>query len=72
MFLGNFDIITPPLINISEIKREHLGELCGEGLDKLRRGKVALVLMLAGSSEDHPRSSKALARLPIFGIPTVL
>lgn len=72
MFMGNFDIITPPLINISEIKKEHLGELSGRGLEKLRKGKTALVLMLAGSSEDHENSSKALARLPIFGYPTVL
>ena len=70
--LNHSEITLPPLIDIAEIKEEYLAELCGSGLGLLRKGKVALVLMLFGKSENTKDQSKALARLPLPGEPTVL
>lgn len=72
LFLGSYPIIDPPLINLPELKQDHLEELCSEGLELLSTGKLALVLMAAGSAEESKSTSKVLAPLPLPGNPRVI
>lgn len=72
LFLDSSPIKLPPVIDIEQISEENRQDLACEGLYLLRNGKVALVIMAAGSSELSSVTSKALATLPLMGDPTAL
>lgn len=72
LFLGEGKVTEPPLIDIAELKKQHLSELADEGIHLLKMGKVGLVIMMAGHAENSEPTSKAFGRMKLPDNPTVL